>query len=359
MVVCGRCGFGYADGIPTQGEFDAYYARMSKYEHAREGGREGAFADQRFPAAAAFIGAAVPLVHARVLDVGCSNGGLLHALAEAGFDDLLGLDPSPASARAAQRLYGLRVLTGTLSAPPPEAGPAELVLLSAVLEHIRDLRDALWHVRGLLAPQGRVYVEVPDVKRFGSTPDAPFQEFSVEHVNYFSRRSLRNLMAGAGFEEVQSTTITTIQGEHSTADVIMAVFTPSDGLAIRSQPDHETGPALEAYVASSAVIERSIHAALDPVVANGRPIVVWGVGTHTQRLLAESPLGRARIAAFVDSNPRYQGGELHGAPVVGPEALAGRDEPILISSRFYQTEIERQIRRDLGLTNEIILLYDV
>ena len=45
--------------------------------------------------------------------------------------------------------------------------------------------------------------------------------------------------------------------------------------------------------------------------------------------------------------------------MVGPEALAGRDEPILISSRFYQTEIERQIRRDLGLTNEIILLYDV
>ena len=85
VVVCGRCGFGYADGIPTQGEFDAYYARMSKYEHAREGGREGAFADQRFPAAAAFIRAAVPLVHARVLDVGCSNGDLLHALAEAGF----------------------------------------------------------------------------------------------------------------------------------------------------------------------------------------------------------------------------------------------------------------------------------
>jgi hypothetical protein len=39
VVVCDRCGGGYADGIPDQLAFDRYYRDMSKYEYAqREGG---------------------------------------------------------------------------------------------------------------------------------------------------------------------------------------------------------------------------------------------------------------------------------------------------------------------------------
>jgi SAM-dependent methyltransferase len=357
VVVCQDCGLGYADGVPPQPVLDEYYASMSKYEHTQEDGREGSFAEQRFPGAAAFIRSVVDDTHIRILDVGCSNGGLLHALAEQGFNNLLGMDPSPACARTAERLYGMRVLTGTLSSPPPETAGSELVLLSAVLEHVRDLGGALAQVRALLAPYGFLYVEVPDVTRFGASPDAPFQEFSVEHINYFSRTSLRNLLDAAGFAEVTSSTVATIQGEHSTAHVIMAVFrlTGADPGPLRR--DDETPRALAAYVAACSAEEDQLHAALDPLAADGRPLIVWGVGTHTQRLLAESPLGRANITAFVDSNPVYHGKRLAGLPVLSPAELAGRSEAILISSRFYQAEIERQIRQDLDLTNEIVVLY--
>jgi len=308
--------------------------------------------------AAAFIRAAVPDLDASVLDVGCSNGGLLHALRETGYSHLLGLDPSPACAATALRLYGLRVLSGTLAEPPAGLRRHDVVLLSAVLEHVRDLTGALRQVRCALEPEGLLYVEVPDVTRFGVTPDAPFQEFSVEHVNYFSPRSLRNLLGAGGFEEIASQTVTTVQGENSVADVIMALFRARDGSSGRP-PDHdgETERALTAYVSASETLEAGIQAAIAPWVESGRDIVVWGVGTHTQRLLAESPLGRARIVAFVDSNSRYQGKDLAGVPVLAPSALRGRSEPILISSRFYQREIERQIRDEMGLENEVILLY--
>jgi 2-polyprenyl-3-methyl-5-hydroxy-6-metoxy-1,4-benzoquinol methylase len=360
VVVCEACGFGYADGLPAQTAFDEYYARMSKYEYEHQSGREAGFEEQRFPAAAEFIHSAAPDLRARVLDVGCSNGGLLKALTDLGYSRVLGLDPSPACAQAARRLHGLRVLTGTLSAPPEDIGRHDLLLLSAVLEHVRDLKEALAQVRGVLEPGGLLYVEAPDVTRFGGSPDAPFQEFSVEHINYFSPRSLRNLLRSAGFDQLASQTVTTVQGESTVADVIMAVFRAGDpGTHRHVEPDHETLPALEAYVAGSVEIEAGIHAALDPVVADGREIIVWGVGTHTQRLLAESPLGQARIAAFVDSNPRYQGKDLGGVPILAPAELRGRGEPILISSRFYQAEIERQLRVDLGLVNEVILLYQV
>ena len=74
---------------------------------------------------------------------------------------------------------------------------------------------------------------------------------------------------------------------------------------------------------------------------------------------AMSSLGKVNIAAFVDSNPKYQGQHLHGAPILGPDSLAGRTEPILISSYAAQHEIAQQIREKLQLSNELILLYDL
>jgi FlaA1/EpsC-like NDP-sugar epimerase len=88
-------------------------------------------------------------------------------------------------------------------------------------------------------------------------------------------------------------------------------------------------------------------------------IIIWGVGTHTLRLLETSRLGRANIVAFVDSNPRYQLKQLNGIPIIAPADLKSRPEPILISSRVFQREIEQQIREDLRLSNQIVKLYAV
>jgi hypothetical protein len=121
--------------------------------------------------------------------------------------------------------------------------------------------------------------------------------------------------------------------------------------------DPETEPALLAYVAACRQTEQRIHETLSPWVAGRKPIIVWGVGTHTQRLLATSCLAEADIRAFVDSNPRYQGMSMNGVPVLSPAQLGERREPILVSSFAFQGEIARQIRNDLGLENELILLY--
>jgi hypothetical protein len=75
--------------------------------------------------------------------------------------------------------------------------------------------------------------------------------------------------------------------------------------------------------------------------------------------MATSRLAAASIVAFVDSNTRYQDRTLHGRPIISPEALHSHPEPILISSRVFQHEIETQIRDQLGLSNEVIRLYEV
>src|SRR5205085_3901333 len=78
----------------------------------------------------------------------------------------------------------------------------DVVIMVGVLEHLRDLDGAFDDLRALLAPDGIVYIEVPDVTAFADWSNAPYQDFSTEHINFFSPISLSNLMLRHGFEPV-------------------------------------------------------------------------------------------------------------------------------------------------------------
>lgn len=360
VVACDACSFAFADHVPGQKTFDTYYEHMSKYEYGHQDGAQNNFSLERFPDAASFIASHLPPASLSVLDIGCSNGGMLNAMKQLGCASVLGLDPSPACATTARNLYDIDVRTGTLFHPPPGLGRFDLVILGAVLEHVRDLRKALsLLLSDYLSDDGCVFVEVPDAAMFAIEPDAPFQEFSVEHINYFSAQSLKNLFSVAGFECVGLRRSAQRQGQSTLCHVIEAIFRRRDGASTWIK-DEETVPALRAYVGRSRQIEDGIKSVIDPLADERKPLLVWGVGTHTQRLLATSSLRRANIVAYIDSNPRYQGKVLDGVPIIQPEEIRQQvDCPILISSRFFQKEIESRIRQDLHLPNSVILLYQL
>jgi FlaA1/EpsC-like NDP-sugar epimerase len=118
----------------------------------------------------------------------------------------------------------------------------------------------------------------------------------------------------------------------------------------------EAEAGLRRYIDECLKMDAELRLKIDRAVSGGSAVIVWGVGTHTQRLLATGALKIANIVAFVDSNPKYQNQQLQGIPVVRPEALMNRHEPILISSYAFQREIANQIR-EMRLPNELILLY--
>jgi SAM-dependent methyltransferase len=358
VVVCAACGFGFADNLPDQAVFDRYYQEMSKYEYQDRGGQESAYDLARFQAIAGFIQPYLPTAAAGILDVGCATGKLLALLQEAGYANVLGLDPSPVCRQAAQTLYGLRVLPGTLSDIQAGTHAFDMLILSGVLEHIRDLGGALAVIRNLLVPGGQVFIEVPDAPEFAHWPDAPFQEFSTEHINFFSAISLTNLMQTHRFAPVVSRQNNRPQSYGTVMPVVSAIYRRVESIPPTVQPDTTTEAGLAAYIRCSQVVDDKIRRTIDGLNQRQQPIIVWGVGTHTQRLLAAGNLAQVPITAFVDSNPRYQGKLLHGSPIVPPAWLHNRPEPILISSRVFQQEIARQITADLGLANELILLYD-
>ncbi len=356
VVVCDNCGLAFADGIPEQALFDAYYTELSKYEHAQGGGKESEFDEQRHRDVIRSFVDFVPSKESRILEIGCATGRLLAFLKDDGFASVQGLDPSPQCARLAWDFYKVPVFASTLFNLPSAPASYDFLILGGVLEHIEDIRKAVECLWNALAPGGRVFAEVPDASRLGGHPDAPYQEFSTEHINFFGPRSLTNLFETSGF-----TTIATGRAvrplHEQTCPTAFGVYQKGDGVAAPVVRDEETEQGLRRYILDSESVDSRIRQTIRSG-SRGRPILVWGTGTHTLRLLATGAFADVEIAGFVDSNPKYQGQQLHGAPVLSPADIPGRSEPVLISSRGFQNEIRDQIRYTLGLTNDLILLYE-
>lgn len=355
VVACAGCGLAFADGIPEQVVLDAYYRDLSKYEYGHKSGKESDLDVRRFTDIAATVATHLSSRDARILEIGCATGRLLAIVRDAGFANVQGLDPSPGCARAARALYEIPVLVGSMFDIPLSKASVDFVILIGVLEHVEDVRGAMKHVSDVLREGGRVYAEVPDAANLAGRPDAPYQEFSTEHINFFSTTSLANLFRTTGFEVMTTGESIRQQHDNTTYPAAFGVFVKaaSTGAIV---PDEATERGLRRYIEESSGVEEQTRLAIEKA-ARGKPVLVWGTGTHTQRLLAIGAFRNVPIAAFVDSNPKYHGRELHGIPVIAPASIPGRHEPILISTRGFQSEIQDQIRHQLKLANEIILLY--
>ena len=203
VVACDKCGFVYADTQVSQKDYDMFYARFSKYESSSTstGGGGSPEDAQRLKEMARCIAGVIPDRQARLVDIGCANGGLLKELRNLGYTRLCGIDPSPICVEAAKKLCAAEGFVGTLSSLPSDVGELDGVILSHVLEHVSDLQQAVASIRRLTRPDGLVYVEVPDASRYAECLLAPFQDFNTEHINHFSACSLRNLFVTQGWNQ--------------------------------------------------------------------------------------------------------------------------------------------------------------
>lgn len=357
IVICADCGMGFADNIPDQSVFDKYYQDLSKYEHHTTAGVASSFHQARYRDLASTIEDVIHEKKSRILEVGCATGGFLAELRQLGFHSVHGLDPSPACAQSAWDVYGIPVFASSLFNMPPGVNSFDWVIAGGVLEHIEDVRQASVCLRKVVEPHGKVYVEVPDASRLAGQPDAPFQEFSTEHINFFSGASLSNLFGRNGFETVTIGHAERLRDESTICPTVFGVFAVSDSDAQPFSYDEDTEPGLIRYITASRSVDAGVREKIDAHARN-RTIIVWGTGAHTQRLLAVGAFENIQIAAFVDSNPKYKGRLLNGIPVLSPQEIRSHAEPILISSRGFEREIRDVIRCNLELPNEIISLYE-
>jgi 2-polyprenyl-3-methyl-5-hydroxy-6-metoxy-1,4-benzoquinol methylase len=151
----------------------------------------------------------------RLLDVGCHVGNLVAAAGRLGFD-AEGIDIDPLATAEAERL-GRPVRNARIE---ELAGPYDVVVLIAVLEHILDLLPFLTAAERVLDPGGRLFVFVPYYR--GLVPrlmrDRWIGWAPSQHVWHFTPRTLDAVLTGAtGLRTVSWTTTGAIEPPSSGA----------------------------------------------------------------------------------------------------------------------------------------------
>jgi acetolactate synthase-1/2/3 large subunit len=351
--LCAGCGLVFTHPQPDEALLRRFYAQQHRdldLAGARIPG-EGSREDQA-EWLAARLGALGGL---RVLEIGCYDGYLLELLRRRGAAECRGVEPSLRAAEAARRRFGLSVECAFFEDVELPAGGFDLVALSHVLEHVRDPLRVLHGVRRLLAPHGRVFVEVPNVL----SPRVPcvVNFFTFDHLWNFSPRTLEALAGRAGLRGIALDTDFPFPAFRALFELSEPVAPARDPIAAAEcrQAGRDYVEARRAYLARLA---ETLDPRVDAWCAGGARVALYGAGQHTEQLLDTTRLGEARIVAIADGHPAKQGTTLRGIPVVAPEALPGLAcQAVVISSYDFQDEMAARVRELCPALPELVTLY--
>ncbi|MBZ5619403.1 MAG: class I SAM-dependent methyltransferase [Acidobacteriia bacterium] len=205
VVRCGDCGLVRLDPQPAPEELRQYYPDSYWFapDQSAASRLEEAYRRLVLRDHVHFVEQALRHSRARgpLLDVGCGGGLFLGLMRDRGFR-VVGLDSSREAAAIAWRRQQAPAVCAMLeNAPFPPESLAGLTMFH-VLEHLYDPRVYLSSARDLLAPDGRLVVQVPNAAswqfrllgRSWNGVDVP------RHLFDFRDRDVEKLMERCGFE---------------------------------------------------------------------------------------------------------------------------------------------------------------
>jgi SAM-dependent methyltransferase len=198
LVTCPTCDTVYANPAPRESELEEAYTRT-----AYDSGDAARHAAATYASLLPSLLANTP-EGGGALDIGAGDGAFLSQLRRAGLRDVVGVEPSGAARDAAPRDVRGLIRAGVFEPDAFEPGRFRLVTVFQTLEHVADPLALCRGALGLLRDGGALAVICHDRR-------APLNRllgrrspiFDVEHLQLFSRGSLRVLCERSGFERIE------------------------------------------------------------------------------------------------------------------------------------------------------------
>lgn len=137
-----------------------------------------------------------------IIECGSNDGAFLTILKQAGFSNLIGIEPSLYCANKS-RSKGHNVIIKHLDYAESqmickEYGQASVIICRHVLEHVQNPFDFLLAIQTLLKKDGILFIEVPNAH--GITKKLFGHELWDEHLHSFTPENLSLLIQRAGFK---------------------------------------------------------------------------------------------------------------------------------------------------------------
>ncbi len=197
LLRCRVCDLVYASPAPPADVLEEAYR-----EAAYDSGEEARFASFTYDRIVRRVLPDLPATGG-ALDIGAGDGAFLQRLIEAGFDDVVGIEPSAAPVREAAPGLGERIRTELFDPESFEPGRFRLVTAFQTLEHVADPLALCEGARRVLCPGGALVVVCHDrralVNRMMGSR-SPIVD--VEHLQLFSESSLRTLLDRSGLSRI-------------------------------------------------------------------------------------------------------------------------------------------------------------
>ena len=281
-----------------------------------------------------------------VLEVGANDGRFLNALREQGLKTGVGIEPNSISGKmCAERGFPVysEMLTKNLAAEiVKEHGNFDVFIARQVVEHLLDLDDFLTCAEISLKPDGAVFISVPDVQAQLERGDLSM--FWEEHVNYFTRPVLIDLLRRRGFDPISIKTYDFSGG-------CLSVLARR-GVPRREKPERPAAIVTTAKEWPGRVKEfgARMEAALKKLRAKNYDVVMYGAGVRAcpwVNILGFRPL----LDAALDDQKERQGLFLPYSllPIVDPGSVAESDRPLICLLAVNNESEEGVIARFSGI----------
>ena len=135
-----------------------------------------------------------------LLDVGSGLSIFLYQLKKKVDWKLVGVEPDINYVRFAKQLK-IKVIHSNLKSQMFKKKSFNIVTMNKVLEHVKDPVKFLKIAKNYLSKSGYLYIEVPDGYAASKHKDKKNrQEFNVDHLHVFTKKSLKNCIKLAGLK---------------------------------------------------------------------------------------------------------------------------------------------------------------
>jgi SAM-dependent methyltransferase len=140
----------------------------------------------------------------RLIEFGCGHGNLLVEARSRGYE-VQGLEVSADAASVANSKLGREVVrVGGLSESNFVGTSFDVCVLADVIEHIRDPRDYIRGISRLMKDRAVIYIATPSLDSWSARVlGRHWIEYKREHLFYFGRRTMAQLLADLQFGDIQ------------------------------------------------------------------------------------------------------------------------------------------------------------
>ncbi|MFO1187077.1 MAG: class I SAM-dependent methyltransferase [Alphaproteobacteria bacterium] len=277
----------------------------------------------------------------RILDVGANRGHFTRLAHELWPDAaIIAVEPDERIADASAGIRHVELVRKRIEDCSFAADGFDFVYSAHTLEHLKSPHQTLLDHARILAPGGRLLIEVPNIDIIGS-PDIVEEWFIDKHLYHFSAATLEAMLKAAGFAILSGPDPR--DGEHLT---ILAEKRRTRRDIVENPAEINRANLLIAtYAATRARNARALIAAARRLTAERGRFVIWGAGRIFDALVRVGGYDPHRLAGLVDEGLANHTAKRHGIALTPSNDLPLlKPDLVLIASRSFAGEIAAKVR---------------